>query len=230
MANYCSQCGKLLTANASFCNQCGASTVNAPRVPKEIIAEVNLQDKRAKIMGGQLQPKEKSLKKWVILGVIGLAIVWVYVNLPSTINKVIASQPVVAAATLYPAGNKEMEEITPKVEGDKIILPFDVLQKNKLVRFTFNDKNAPVPLLAYITNEGKIVTAISICEPCNSKQFHMKNETIVCNSCGTTWNLNTLEAISGSCGKFPPDAIPNVLVGNEIQIDKSIVQSWRRRG
>ena len=230
MVNYCSQCGKPLTASASFCNQCGASTVKAPRVSKDAFGEEDLHQKRSKIMGKQTQPNKKSLKKWIILAVIGLAIVWVYVNMPSSINKVIASQPVVAAAALYPAESQQMEEIISKVEGNKIILPFDVVQKNKFVWFSYKENNSVIPLLAYITTEGKIVTAISICEPCNSQRFHMKNETIVCNSCGTTWNLNTLEAISGSCGKFPPDAIPNILVGNEIQIDKSIVQSWRRRG
>ena len=79
------------------------------------------------------------------------------------------------------------------------------------------------------TEDGKVITAISICEPCDSKSFHIKGSNLICNSCGTTWDLNNLDAISGSCGKYPPDPIQSRVVGNEIQIDEYLVTGWTRR-
>ncbi|MEW6061133.1 MAG: Fe-S-containing protein [Bacteroidota bacterium] len=222
MANFCSQCGKPLMANANFCNQCGTVISKTQ--------QGQLHEKRAKVIGKQTQRSARSYKNWVILAAVGLIVAWTYVNMPSSENKVIASQPVVTVAASYPPADQQMVDIPVKSEGSKISIPLDVVQKNKIVSFKLEERNVAIPLLAYITTDGKVVTAISVCEPCNSQRFHTKGETIVCNSCGTTWELNTLEAISGSCGKYPPDAIPNSLVGNEIQIDKSIIQSWRRRG
>lgn len=68
-----------------------------------------------------------------------------------------------------------------------------------------------------------------MCEPCNSTEFHIEGNNLICNSCGTTWNLNDLNAISGSCGRYPPDPIPSMVVGNEIQIDEYLVTNWKRR-
>lgn len=86
-----------------------------------------------------------------------------------------------------------------------------------------------MPLLAYLSEEGRIITAISMCEPCNSTAFHINGNELICNSCGTTWELDNLDAISGSCGKYPPDPIPSRVVGNQIQISELSVANWQRR-
>jgi len=231
MANFCSQCGKPLAAGANFCNQCGASISQTHQGEHlQDKSATQMADKRSKVLRSAPKRNSGSSKKWVILAVIGLIVVWAYVNMPSSGNKVIASQPAVAAAAFYPPIDQQMVDVQAKAEGDKIILPLNAVLENKFVAFSVAGRNSIFPLLAYVTNDGKIVTAVSVCEPCNSQRFHINGETIVCNSCGTTWNLNTLEALSGGCGKYPPDAIPNVVVGNEIRIDKAAIESWRRRG
>jgi hypothetical protein len=108
-------------------------------------------------------------------------------------------------------------------------LPLDVVKEKKFVKFDYAGSNYSTPLLAYLTEDGKAVTAISLCEPCDSKDFHIIGNSLICNSCGTTWDLNNLDAISGSCSKYPPDPIPSKVVGNEIQIDEYAVTSWVRR-
>jgi hypothetical protein len=122
-----------------------------------------------------------------------------------------------------------MFDIPSRVEEGKIIIPLDVVKERKFVAFNYTTPTNVVPLLAYVSGEGKIVTAVSMCEPCNSKRFHMKGDKLICNSCGTTWEVDNLEAVSGSCGKYPPDALPNIVVGDQIQIDAQTVATWQRR-
>jgi hypothetical protein len=150
-------------------------------------------------------------------------------QLPKGGNPIIEAQPVLAAPAQYPMNGQTMFDIPSKVENGKIIIPFDILSEQKFLAFNYVTPINTVPLLAYISGEGKVVTAISLCEPCNSKRFHINGEEFVCNSCGTMWEVNNLEAISGACGKYPPDAVPNTVVGNEVQIDEATVAGWQRR-
>jgi hypothetical protein len=68
-----------------------------------------------------------------------------------------------------------------------------------------------------------------MCEPCNSESFHIVSDELVCDACGTTWQLNNLEAISGSCGKYPPDPIPSSVKEGNIIINAADVEKWQRR-
>lgn len=122
-----------------------------------------------------------------------------------------------------------MFDVPSKVQNGKIIIPLDLLKERKFLAFNYTTERNNVPLLAYITGEGKILTAVSMCEPCNSTRFHIKGDKLVCNTCGSTWELNDLEAVSGSCGRYPPDALPNTIIGNDIQIDEQLVARWQRR-
>jgi hypothetical protein len=181
------------------------------------------------VLAKHQQKKRSRFRTPVIAGCIILAGVWVYVNLPKAGNKTVNTQPVVAAGTKFPATDQQMVDIPSRVESGNIILPLDLVKEKKFVAFNYQMPNNTVPLLAYVSGEGKIVTAISMCEPCNSHRFHIKGDELICNSCGSKWKVDNLEAISGSCGKYPPDAIPNVVAGNEIQINAQLVANWQRR-
>ena len=223
MSNYCSQCGKPVIQGADFCTNCGASLTGKKPVRRE------WKDKLEKVLSGHQQEKRSRFRTPVIAGCIVLAGVWVFVNLPKAGNKIINAQPVVVAGTKFPATGQQMLDIPSRVENGRIILPLDLVKEKKFVAFNYQMPNSVVPLLAYVSGEGKIVTAISMCEPCNSHRFHIKGEELICNSCGSKWKVDNLEAISGSCGKYPPDAIPNAVVGNEVRIDAQLAATWQRR-
>ena len=223
MATYCSQCGKPLAQGANFCISCGASLVGKAAVKQE------WTEKRAKVLGKHRAKRKSPLRTQVIVAIIAIAGIWSYFNLPKGGNPVIRTQPVVATPPKYATTVEHMFDIPSRVEKGKIIVPLDIVKGKKIVAFNYSAPKNITPLLAYMSSEGKIVTAISMCEPCNSKRFHIKGETLVCNACGSTWELDNLRAISGACGKYPPDAIPSVVVGNEVQIDEAIVARWQRR-
>lgn len=223
MAQFCSDCGRPIETNAKFCTHCGASlTGKAPAKP-------NWQEKRERVLGKQQSSDKSRLKTFIIVGVVAAFAVWLYLNLPESGNPIIKVSPIVTEAAQYPQTGQQMAPIAAKVEDGKIIIPLNVVKEKKFVKFSYGDQVNGLPLLAYVSGEGKIVTAVSVCEPCNSTDFHISADMVVCNACGSTWEVNTLEAVSGACGRYPPDAVPNTVVGNEIQIDEKLVARWQRR-
>ncbi|OGW80625.1 MAG: hypothetical protein A2Z83_06475 [Omnitrophica bacterium GWA2_52_8] len=192
-------------------------------------AKAQWQDKREKVLGKHAAGKIPTTRILLIVAIMLLGS-WFYFNLPESGNPIIKASPAVAAPAQYPQNGQQMTLIQPKVGNEKVIIPLDVLKEKKFVKFNYGDPQYGIPMLAYISTEGKIVTAVSVCEPCNSTAFHINGDKIVCNACGSTWELNTLESVSGSCGRYPPDALPNTVVGNEIQIEERLVARWQRRG
>lgn len=223
MAKYCSQCGNPLTQGAGFCTHCGSPATDTHPT------RANLQSKRDKVMGKWKSTKNKRTKTLLIIGFIAVLGGWLYTNLPESSNPTIKTQPVVMNPTAYPPTRQDMISIASKVENGKIIIPLAAVKEKKFVAFNYVAPTKTVPLLAYISGEGKLVTAVSMCEPCDSKRFHIRGEQLVCNACDSTWELNTLQAISGACGRYPPDAIPSEVVADEVQIDEAIVARWQRR-
>jgi hypothetical protein len=167
----------------------------------------------------------------VLLWATGFSLLggWIYFNTSERGSPIIKASPVVMNAVNYGPSAKQMSDIAATEESGSIVLSLDLLKEKKLIRFVYGDSSSGLPLLAYISGEGKVITAVSICEPCNSTTFHIQGDKIICNSCGTTWELNTLEAVSGSCGRFPPDVLPNTVVGNKVHINGQLVSRWQRR-
>jgi hypothetical protein len=223
MAHFCSHCGKPIVPNAEFCTHCGTFLTGKKPARKE------WHDKREKVLRQNNPLPKRWVKPAAITALFVAAFIWVYANLPEGGNPIIKESPVVVEPARYSLVGEQMFDTPSKVENGKIIIPLSLVKEKKFIAFNYESPANVVPLLAYVTTEGKIVTAVSMCEPCNSKRFHIKGEELICNSCGSKWKVNNLEAISGSCGKYPPDAIPNTLVGSDIQIDEQIVAQWQRR-
>ncbi len=137
--------------------------------------------------------------------------------------------------------NKAPIEMTPvqAVQSDGYLqLPLSQVKEKGLVFFEYDKlqipdqegKERPLPLLAYAAPSGRVVTATSICEPCNSYFFHIEQgNVLVCNVCGTRWNLEDLSVISGACGDYPPAEVPNVIEGDTVKIKEASLASWKPR-
>ena len=223
MANFCNKCGKPAKTNARFCPHCGA------RLSHGSGQSHSHKNKRERVMRNE----GGGLPRYVMI-IFGAAIVTVLGVLLSTIvssptNSAIESQPVVSNNIGYSNTGLQMVDVSPKVANGKITLPLDLVKKNEFVAFGYTDGSRTVPLLAYIAPNGKLVTAVSLCEPCRSTRFHIVGDNIVCNTCGTTWKLQNLEAVSGACGTYPPQVIPSRVIGNKIQIDVKTVSNWQPR-
>ena len=178
------------------------------------------------------EKKRKHL--WVPISLAAVAVVIVVVGYlvlegNTESNPKVSSQPKVSEKIDYSGQTIRMTDIQVKVENGKISIPLNVVKEKKMVRFDYKGNGTIVPLLSYITGSGRVVTAVSMCEPCRSTRFHINDKKLVCNACGTEWNLETFKGIQGGCLNYPPDVIPSTIVKDLIQIDEKTVTQWRPR-
>ncbi len=129
----------------------------------------------------------------------------------------------------YRNQNIAMTRIEAAVVSGSITIPIDLVKGKKLVSFEYTSGRKQVPLMAYITPSGKLVTAVSMCEPCRSTKFHIEDEQMVCNACGTRWTLEGLQGVSGGCLTYPPDVVAHSIGGGKITIPEKIVSDWKPR-
>lgn len=128
-----------------------------------------------------------------------------------------------------------MRPIKANVEGESLVISLDEVKKNKLVRFEYDrSKNSLepkiLPLLAYISPSGNLITAVSMCEPCRSTSFHFEpDKTITCDACGTKWDIETLQGVSGACLEYSPDPVKAEVKGDKIYIPLSELNKWQLR-
>lgn len=221
---FCPECGTKLSTALKYCPDCGHKL-------EGIAEQTNFhpKNKRDIILSGSRNSKWKKNYFGLIILLFIAVMVYYLLDKSSEEELIIEKQPKVTESVNYPAARYDHAYSIAFSKNGKIIFPLDVVKEKKFVKFDYIANGGTIPLLAYLTEDGKVITAISICEPCNSTSFHISGKNIICNSCGTTWNLNTLEAVSGSCGKYPPDPIPSKVVGNEIQIDENLITGWTRR-
>ena len=213
----CPKCQAKNEESSNFCKKCGSR-----------ISGSQFQDKKEKVLGG----KKKS--SWAIVslvvGAIALGGIAYWIIQGSTAaNSKDLTQPKVSGTVDYTGQKIPMTDVQPSVGNGKISIPLDLVLEKRIVRFEYEANGSKIPLLSYITQAGKVVTAVSMCEPCRSTRFHIKDKTIVCNACGTLWNLETLKGISGGCLNYPPDLLPSTVDKGRIQIDEKVVAQWKPR-
>jgi len=216
--NACPKCQTKNQDSSRFCKKCGFQ-----------LSTSSFQHKKEKVLG---EKKRKGFWIPISLAVVAavLVVVGYWVIQGSTgANPGVSSQPRVSEKVDYAGQTVRMTDIQAKVENGKISIPLNVVKEKKMVRFEYENNGLKIPLLSYITQSGRVITAVSMCEPCRSTRFHIKDKTIVCNACATEWNLETLKGIQGGCLNYPPDVIPSTIVKDRIQIDEKIVTQWKPR-
>ena len=185
------------------------------------------QGKRQKLL--EEKKKFPLVKVVVIFVVAAIPLAWfVFRDSPDASSGSVAGTKVVEKVS-YRNQNVAMTRIDAAVAGGSVSIPADLIQEKKLVYFEYASGRKRVPLMAYVTPSGKLVTAVSMCEPCKSTKFHIENEQMVCNACFTRWTLEGLRGISGGCLEYPPDVVAHTIEGGNVKINERIVLDWKPR-
>ncbi len=174
------------------------------------------------------RPKRTQLLLLVGVLVIGVVAVIAF----NTANKSkVASLPY--ATELAPQNYQQQRISQTPVESivanGTIQIPLQELQANKFIITTYTSGTKSLKLTSYIAPSGKVITAVSICEPCRSETFHIAGNHLVCNACNTRWVLETLQGISGGCLNYPPDVLESTVENGNIVIAESLVANWQPR-
>jgi uncharacterized membrane protein len=212
----CHSCGSEVKEGMKFCPQCGGSLAVVERAD-------TLEVKKSK-------PKVRliALAIMAVVFIGGLSIYWGVAF--REFHPVIKNQPSVVVAINYGVQEKiPSTQIEATMDQGFITIPLQKVMDLKLVRFYDPEAKQMLPLIAYITPEGKLVTAMSKSEVCQSEDFYLEGHNIHCASCPSYWNMSSLEAYA-CCQRYYPDPIPSVIVGNEVRIDAERVRHWRPRG
>jgi len=197
------------------------------------------QDKRDKVMG-----KTKKKKGFVLPLVIVAAIGLMFVAFTSNIKSTGGDRKNVGTFNIgqtvdYSGKNIEMTMIQPKFEGGKIIVNLDDIKNRALIKFQIPNQQVVLPdtgtvfeylpVMSYVSPEGRLVAAVSFCEPCDGENFHIEGDELVCNACGTRWDLNNLKGLSGGCPNNPPDEFNYKVEGDKVIFDEKALRAWKPR-
>lgn len=180
------------------------------------------------------QQKEKSKVKIIgiviVLGVaLFLGVKFMDSGESSTDSQAIAT---VGQTVKYSASEKQQQVKIPlpKVENGKVtVASLTNLKEKKFIWTEYKENGKRVPLTAIVKPNGKVVVAVSICEPCNGETFHIRGNQIVCNVCGTTWDLETFKGISGGCQEYPPEILEYTQNGDNLEVEQSVLNVWSPR-
>ena len=214
----CPKCKTRNEDSSQFCKKCGIS-----------LSPSSFKEKKETVMG---ERKKRIALVPIALFIIALILTgvgyWIIQDNTGA-NPRVSSQPKVKGRFDYSGQTVRMTDIQAKVENGKISVPLDVVMEKRMVRFEYEGPQGKIPLLSYITPTGRVVTAVSMCEPCRSTRFHIQEKNMVCNACFTEWQLETLKGISGGCLNYPPDVIPSTIEKNQLRIDETTVRQWKPR-
>jgi hypothetical protein len=213
----CPECRTKNDDLANFCKKCGL-----------LLAGPVFKEKSEKVLGGKKKLPWRLISLGVIVVVLGGVAFWI-IEAKTTANPKITSQQKVMDRVDYSGQTISMTDVVAKVQNGKIAIPLDIVKEKKIVRFEYEGNGVKIPLLAYVTLAGRVVTAISMCEPCRSTRFRIQDQTLVCNACNTEWSLETLKGIKGGCMNYPPEVIPSTIEKDSVLIEEKAVLGWKPR-
>lgn len=207
----CTQCGAQISDTQKFCTNCGTpTTLTQENTPSSASKKVSLGP------------------KIFLAAVLVVGLYYFAHTLTRNYHPVIADQPSVGYGTNPAQGKITSFKTTASIEGNDIVINVDEVTKHGIIRFNDPEGKQTVPILAYVSPRGKIVTAMSISESCRSDDFYLQGKTIHCANCPSYWDMESLEAYA-CCQKYYPDPIPSRVERGVLKIAKNVVQEWRTR-
>lgn len=208
-------------------------------------AKDTLKEKKAKVMQKKAKVSMTSVLIIAVIAIMAAGGFWISRSGTSETRQVKPPKQVRRAKVSGPVdftqGRVDMQNIDYKTEGKNVVISLNEVKKKKFVRFEFRSPKINVkqrnfagepllPMMAMVAPSGKLLVAVSYCEPCRATTFHTeKDSSLTCNICGTKWDLESLIAWSGACMPYPPDEVQVAVTGGKVLIPKAYLESWEPR-
>lgn len=139
----------------------------------------------------------------------------------------------------YDQGTRlQQAPVEPEHRDGRVYLPLATIEGAGIVRFELPDHTITLPngstfdvlpVTVYVAPSGKVVAAVSFCEPCSGTTFHIRGDRLVCNACGTQWKLESLKGVIGGCMDYPPDPVAYTVEGDQLILDEAELRAWTPR-
>lgn len=124
---------------------------------------------------------------------------------------------------------QQLPATTAVTESGRVAISQEEVMSRKLVAWNYKQGTVTTPLLAYVTPTGAFKVAARMCEPCNSTSFRIEGDQLVCNACGSRWELETSKGVAGGCQGYPPEVLPSEVIDGKIVVDEQKVATWKPR-
>ncbi len=204
----CPKCGSQQVSSAIVCLNCGTTLRTIVKTPQ--------------------QKAIKTVSLIILAAVLISGIGYFFATINRTYHPVIDHQPSIGYGVQPSANRINSTMVTAVMDGNDIVFPSDQVTSYRIISVNDPEGIQTVPLLAYLTTRGKIVTAMSISESCRSNDFYLEGETIHCANCPSYWNMESLEAYA-CCQKYYPEPIPSTMSNGMVRINKDVLRQWRTR-
>ena len=113
------------------------------------------------------------------------------------------------------------------MDGDTVSIPLSEIEDNWNIHFKFNTSDGDENFMAYIV-DGETYVRANVCPPCRSKDFSLQGDTLVCDTCRTTFQAKTGDGISGACVSYPKAAVPyEISDGKIIMRDNDLISAYQ---
>lgn len=177
------------------------------------------------------QPQKSNAALFSIVGLVAviimIAVYFAFANDNSSNASPKAAADIGQAINYSPNDKLEQVIVESKVEeGNVIVTTLSAIKEQRFIWTEYNENGKRIPLTAFIQPDGNVMVAVSFCEPCNGETFHITGNQLVCNACGTTWDLQSLKGLSGGCQAYPPEALTYSLNGDNLEIPQSVLDAW----
>lgn len=179
--------------------------------------------------------RQSTRRNWYLVGGLGMIVV---VTVAFGLQRTRTPDPAgpwgdpVAAQRSYVGRFISMTAIEPTIDDDWVTLPLSVVADKNIVSFSVaNSAGYMVPMMAYLSPSGRLFAGSSMCEPCRGRTFSLAGETLVCDTCRTTYTIEDHRFLSGSfaCGQYPPVYMEPVVADGMIRIPRNHVLNWTIR-
>ena len=97
--------------------------------------------------------------------------------------------------------------IEPQVVGDTVSIPISKVENNKIIHFKLATLDGDMAFMAYEL-DGEIYVRSNICPPCRSVAFSLQKDTLVCDTCKTTFKAKAGDGSEGAWVDFPKASVP----------------------
>ncbi|MHB8172192.1 MAG: Fe-S-containing protein [Thermincolia bacterium] len=139
----------------------------------------------------------------------------------------------------YPSQDIAMKDIPVEFKDGKIYVNLADIQQAQLARFEIPNQPTTLPtgqtfpslpILSYVAPSGRLVAAVSFCEPCSGDKFTINGSELACNACSTKWTLEDLIGTTEmGCPNHPPDEVNYTIEDGKMVLDEKVLRSWQPR-
>jgi nitrite reductase/ring-hydroxylating ferredoxin subunit len=107
--------------------------------------------------------------------------------------------------------------IKPTINGDIVTISLSEVEKYGNVNFKIKTATDIYSFMAYQYGDKTYVRS-DVCVPCGSESFTLKNGTLVCDACGTVFNVETGVGVKGvkACQSYTKQPVAFETTGTDI--------------